>query len=287
MVMKPPILKALLPILLMVMVQSARSEEELLTAAGISGTVVDAHSKKPIPYAVVSVAWALQARKDVPPTGQRTRLGVLQRYADKDGKFVFEGWKMMRAEAVRGGEIIPGRDPMVRIYAKGYQRLDIANLKGGKSKRPFNSADAKILQWVGQGKTQTMKPLVAGDKVLASELRGWRKDLDEEIQAVSLGRDKTRAMNSQQKLLTLFNDQCKTLSDDVRQQICYAPDSDVAQHINEDAEVRAKNLVYDRPDGERQVIPVQMVPPPPGFDMQSSLQGGVPAQPPSKAQPNK
>ena len=262
-----------------------------LVAEGISGTIVDAKSHKPVPYAVVNIAWTLQPRKGTTPSDkQPVRLGAIQTYAGQDGKFKVEGWQQREPEASRNWEIVPGRDPMVRIYAQGYQRLAIYNLKPGKGKRPYNPAHATVLKWIGQDKTQSMKKLPAGEAALAKELRLWRQDLDQEIQAMGTGRDKQHALNSQQKLLALFSDQCKSLSDGLRQKICYPPDSDVAKNMEESDQVRSKNLVYDRPDGEQQIIPIKMMPRPNNTESLAPVHSTAmppPVPTPAGAQPGK
>jgi hypothetical protein len=48
----------------------------------------------------------------------------------------------------------------------------------------------------------------------------------------------------------------------MRQQICYPPESEISKQIEEDAKIRSKNLVYDLPNGEKEVIPLQVMPGP-------------------------
>ena len=224
------------------------------TSEELKGRVVDVRSRKPLDYAaVVSVIWVLRF-KGKPPDGElSTVTKVEQRYNGEDGNFQI--WPLRPFG--ENWEVVPGQDPLVRIYAKGYQRLEIENVKDGhaKVKRPYNTAGTATLKWIGQNQTQMLKPWPLKQSAQINELRLWRKDLDNSIAATQTSLGGKRAIEGQEKLLLMFNEMCHTLTEQVQKKVCYAPDSEVGRYIAQFADERAKHyLVIEGPDGERQLM---------------------------------
>lgn len=227
----------------------------LQTSGGLlTGKVVDAQSQKPLSNAVISAIWRYKLR-DLPPGGQVIK--VRQGYAGSSGTFQVQAFAPVDVR----WEAVPGYDPLVRIYAKGYRRLVIENVEDGNSNQPYNpDRAAAMLKWVGQNKVQMLQPWPTKQDAKVKELRLWRNDIDDSIKLVETDWGKLRAIESQEKLLLLFNEMCKTLTGYAQKNVCYAPDSEIGRYISRFVDERAKNIVLEGPNGERQLVTVRIVP---------------------------
>lgn len=230
-----------------------------LSATGLLGTIIDAKTMQPIPFAVVQAAWVLRAEGDRKKQGvQKTkRLWVRQIFSDASGRFDFANEKQF-ADAP-GWKLLPGQDPIIRIYAKGYQRLVIENtVKGRRGMQvPVNRPNAAEQKWVGEAKTQAMTPLSDTESALAKELVIWKADLENEI-ALSPAADRESAIRSQEKLLAAFDDACNRLSASKRSGLCYGTDSELGQYLAQVQAERTKFLVVELPDGRIKKYPLQI-----------------------------
>ena len=250
------------------------------TAEPLNGKVVDARNHKPVAYPVISVIWTLKFKGDIAaegqsmplPEGQSALTKVEQDYGNSAGEFHVQGlspfgfdWKVIPGQ-------VAGREglPLVRIYAKGYKRLVIENVAGdhAKLKRPYNPTGATMLKWVGQNQTQMLQPWPVKPSARVKELRLWKKDLDDGINAARAMVGQKRAIESQERLLLVFNEMCQTLPQPARKNSCYAPDSEIGRYITQFADERARNyLVITGADGERPAVPVQLAPDAPTSEM--------------------
>ncbi len=235
---------------------------------------MDAGNQQPIAYPVISVIWTLKFKGDrsageqpIPlPPGQSVLTKVEQNYGNRDGEFRMQGLNPFGFE----WQALPGHDPLVRIYAKGYKRLEIENVAGdhAKVKQPYNPAGAPQLKWVGQNQTQKLQPWPVKPDARVKELRLWKKDLADGIDATRAIMGKKRAIESQEILLVLFDEMCKTLTQPARKNVCYAPDSEIGRYITQFAGERAgNNLILKGENGERKVVPVRLAPGTPTREM--------------------
>ena len=226
----------------------------------LSGTVVDAKTKQPLSYAVVQVAWVMRAEADKSKKGTKKtrRLFVKQIHSGAGGRFDLPNWKPIGS--VPEWKPLPGQDPIVRIYAKGYQRLVLENtVKGKDDKRvPVNPPDALERKWMGEGVTQALRPLPNTEAALAKELTLWKKDLESEV-ALSPAPEREAAIRTQEKLLVLFDELCNTLSAPKRSGLCYASDSELGRYLAQAKANRAKYLIVEEPDGQIRKIPLQAI----------------------------
>lgn len=229
----------------------------------LHGTIIDAKTKQPLPYAVVQVSWFLRAegtknRKDAQTD---RRLWVRQIVSGAGGRFDIPTLKQLAN--VPGWNLLPGQDPVVRIYAKGYERLVIENTVKSKSGRrvPVNAPGAAQRKWVGEGTTQALRHLPDVEAAVAKELALWKKELENEI-ALSPARDRESAIRSQEKLLALFEDWCNTLSAPRRGGLCYGADSELGQYLAQAKAERTNYLVVEEPDGQIKKYPLQFHPAP-------------------------
>lgn len=193
----------------------------------LGGAVVDAETRQPVSGAVVEIVGVVSATGD---GEKRRRLMVLQVYTGRDGRFRLPAREVFGR--LPGWTPVPGQDPVVRIYAKGYRRLVIENSiraqDGGVL--TVNPPHATKRIWVGQGVTQALHPVPETEDGLVQELTAWKRDIETTI-AQSPMPDRQAALRTQQKLLFLFDEQCVALSSAVRAQVCYGADSELGRHL--------------------------------------------------------
>lgn len=223
-------------------------------APDLTGTVVDAQTKQPLSYAVIQAAWAIRAEETGKPKTVKTkRLYVRQINSGPGGRFEVPGWKAMGPE----WKLIPGQDPLVHIYAKGYQRLTLENhVKDKDAKQRPANPDAIQGKWAHEGAVLALKPLAGTTDALAKELALWKKDLETEIEQ-SPSQDRNEAIRKQERLLFLFDDQCKTLPEAKRKSLCYGADSEFGRYLAQAMAERLKYLIIEERDGEIKKLPLK------------------------------
>ena len=246
--------------LLLAMSNAAGSAPLAYVALDLTGTIVDAGTKQPLSSAVIQAAWVMRAEEAGTPKAPKpkTKRLVRQIHSGQDGRFEVPGWIDNMGAA--GRKLIPGQDPIVRIYAKGYQRLTIENRVKGKDAKqlPSNPADAIQRKWAHEGAVLALKPLSNSKDALAKELALWKKDLETEIEQ-SPSKDRNEAIRKLEKLLFLFDEQCKTLPEAKRKSLCYGADSELGRYLAQAMSDRSKYLIIEVRDGQIKKLPIQAV----------------------------
>jgi hypothetical protein len=215
----------------------------------LTGWIVDAQTGKPPPvYAVVHVTWELRAASDRPKADGRTRRVVKEINSVVGGRYHIIDWKQY--VDTKGWKLVPGADPIVRIYAPGYRRLMVENTtaaKGGKP-QPVNAPDAKEWKWVGESTAHALAPLPATPDALADELAVWKRDIGSDL-AATPARDRDAAIHERGKLLLLFDELCGKLHAPPAG-LCYTQDSPVGRYVAQAKTERAQYLVVEEPSGK-------------------------------------
>jgi hypothetical protein len=186
-----------------------------LKAAGefVAGNVIDAGSGKPIEGAVVSLDFSIRKAGDA----RQTKL-IQQSLTGAKGRFFLHTWQnSLRREA--GWELVPDQKPVLRIYARGYQRLTVEDRFGIKKGSNTNLDRPRALQ-----------PMLSTPGAVLHELALWKQELTPEVFAEVLDlfdpreRQVQQVRRDAQKHLTLlFGNVCETLPGDTRTQACYQP----------------------------------------------------------------
>ena len=202
-------------------------------ATELSGTIIDAETKHPLWHAVIQAS-VYEAR---------TRRLSETRVQNAGGNFSIPDWKPA-----------PGHDLIVRTYAAGYRRLIVKNPGNGKDVEALTADPAN-----GVGRTLlAMSPLPDKKDALARELALWKKDL-----ATGIGRsatkDRNESIRKHEKLLFLFDAQCKTLPEAVRGHLCYPAKSELGRYVANAMAERNKFLVIEESDGRIVKMPLKAV----------------------------
>ena len=201
-------------------------------ATELAGTIIDAETKHPFSHAVVQAS--VYARN-----GQLST----KRIQSAGSNFSIRDWKPA-----------PGQDLIVRIYAAGYRRLIVTNPGAGKDVEALAAAPAH-----GVGRTLfAMTPLPDKKGASASELALWKKDLETGIGRPA-SKDRNESIQKHEKLLFLFDAQCKTLSEAERKRLCYSANSELGRYVASAMEERNKFLVIEESDGRIVKMPLKAV----------------------------
>jgi len=222
----------------------------------LTGWLVDARTgKPPLAQAIVHVAWTLSAG---PETGKAKGLKQVVKEVGSiaGGRFYIVDWK--RYVDARGWRLVPGKDPVVRIYAPGYRRIVIDNVtidKRGK-RLPVNAPDATGWKWVAENAVQELSPLGEGSAALAAELAQWRRDIDDGIAAAPAA-EREAAIRDREKLLLLFDRLCGTLPTPSR--VCYSSDSRIGRFVAERKAERSKYVIREEAGGKTGKYPFEPV----------------------------
>jgi len=211
----------------------------------LAGWIVDAKTgKPPLVQAVVHATWVLRAEVELAKGGKRMKRVVKEVDSVVGGRYYVVDWKQY--VDMRGWKLVPGQDPVVRIYAPGYRRVVIDNAavaKGGK-RVPVNAAVGKEWKWVAADKAQALEPLPPSPGAMAVELATWRRDIDRDLAAVAPG-ERDAALRERERLLLLLDRECGSLTP--RPPACYAPDSPVGRFVAQRRDERSKYLVVETP----------------------------------------
>lgn len=217
------------------------------------GRVVDAATgKPPLVPAVVHITWTLRPESKEPNAKGQVRRVVQEIQSIVGGRFYVIDWR--RTIDLRGWKLVPGEDPVVRIYAPGYRRIVIENVTvDPRGKRvPVNAAPDREWSWIAQERAQALEPLPADAESLAAELAVWRRDIDRDLAAVDPGR-KAAALQEHERLLLLFGEQCAKLSPPPA--ACFRAESPAGRFIAERNAERARYLILDAPgDAPRKFV---------------------------------
>ncbi len=196
----------------------------------LTGWVVDAQTgKPPLVQAVVDVTWVLR-------DGPRTRRVMKEVTSVVGGRFYIIDWKQY--VDTRGWKLVPGQDPVVRIYAPGYRRV-------------------VIKRW-DEGERHMLQPLDPSPRAMAAELAAWKRDIDADLAATPAA-ERQAALREHEKLLLLHDQACRSLPE-ARPAPCYAADSPAARYIAAAREERSKYLVVEQPSGARQTYRIEAAP---------------------------
>jgi hypothetical protein len=234
-----------------------------LDGPDLTGSIEDARTGKPPRgvLAVVQMSWTLKADSKAVQAGRdRTKKVVREVNSVAGGRFGLIDW--MQHVDLKGWELVPGQDPVVRIYAPGYHRLVVENsfvAKGGK-RVPVNAEGAKGWKWVGEGVVQRLRPLPGDPAAPAAELALWRRDIDADL-AVTPTRDRDAAIRDREKLLLLFDQLCSSLAAPPPK-LCYPADSPVGRFIAERKDLRSKYVIVKEPGGQEKRYGIQAQPAP-------------------------
>jgi hypothetical protein len=213
----------------------------------LAGWIVDAKTgKPPLVPAVVQATWVLRAEVELAEGARRTKRVVKEIGSVAGGRYYVVDWKQY--VDLRGWKLVPGQDPVVRIYAPGYRRVVVDNAavaKGGK-RIPVNAAGDKEWKWVAADQALALEPLPSTPGARAAELASWRRDIDRDLAAVP-ARERDAAMREREKLLLLLDHECRALAP--RPPACYAADSPVGRFVAERTAERSKYLVIETPGG--------------------------------------
>ena len=202
-------------------------------ATEFSGTIIDAETKRPLWHAVIQAS----------VYDARNRQLSTKRIQSAGGNFSIPDWK--RA---------PGKDLIVRIYAAGYRRLIVKNPGAGKDVGALSAAPAN-----GVGRTLfAMTPLPDKKGALANEIARWKKDLETGIGRPA-SKDRNEAIQKHEKLLFLFDAQCKTLSEAERKRLCYSANSELGRYVASAMVERNRFLVIEESDGRIVKMPLKAV----------------------------
>lgn len=202
-------------------------------ATELSGTIIDAETKRPLWHAVIQAS----------VYDARTRRLSATRIQNAGGNFSIPDWKP-----------VPGQDLIVRTYAAGYRRLIIKNPGTGKdiealAAEPANGIGRILL---------AMTPLPDKKDASASELAQWKKDLETGIGRPAT-KDRNESIRKHEKLLFLFDAQCKTLPEAERKRLCYPANSELGRYVASAMEERRKFLVIEESDGRIIKMPLKAV----------------------------
>ena len=170
------------------------------------GTVLDAATRKPVEFPILSITWTMR-RSDGSP-GER-RVVQTKGVMTSGAKFWVSPWRVPGPQ-LDGWEIATGATPVVRAYAPGYR----------------HSADTK---WTEGGSVVLLEKLPDTREALVAELATWKRDVD-----AALGQgDRAAMLPLQRPLIASLIQQCNKLTPDVRGGACYSPGSDVATYVME------------------------------------------------------
>lgn len=224
-------------------------ETDALQAPELSGWVVEAASGRPLPQAVVQATWVLR------PAGRHgkaaktvTRTVTREAHSIVGGRFLVPEWKEYGAAG--GWEPVPGKDPIVRIYALGHRRLAIDNVvtASGGRRIPMNEHGARVWRWAGEGNRHALEALDGSEADLVRELGVWKRDF-EAGSATAAPAERRAIMLSREKLLVLFDEACAGLRAPPRG-LCYARETEAGRHLALLKSERARHLVVERGDGK-------------------------------------
>lgn len=253
------------------------------SAPSMTAAVVDAETGKPVRSAVMSVAWVMRPARSGPHAKKprSARLLVEQAFI-RYGQVGFPAWKQPR---VAGWELQPGQDPLVRVYAQGYRRLVVENTvrnQAGKTV-PFNPPDAKERKWAADGTTLRMEKLPDTKEAFVRELKGWRKDIETEINAHSVLERRQSAIASQRRLLMLFWMSCMQIEKAAQVGLCFETDSELgpksdAAFIEQDGEIREIKVVKTRTEVQHAPFIVKTPTGTPLIQEPTPQGGGAPAE---------
>jgi hypothetical protein len=170
------------------------------------GTVLDAATRKPVEFAILSITWTMR-RSDGSPGEMR----VVQAKSGlaSGSKFWVSPWRVPGPQ-VEGWEIATGATPVVRVYAPGYRR----------------SAD---IRWTEAGSTVLMEKLPDTRDAIVAELATWKRDIEA---ALALG-DRQAMLALQRPLIASLAQQCNKLTPDSRGSACFSPGSDVSTFLTD------------------------------------------------------
>ncbi len=170
------------------------------------GAIVDARTREPVRGAVVSIAWTLR-RSDATPGALRVVQDIRARSDGSDSQFYVSPWRLP-GPAIAGWEVATDAAPMVRVYAPGYRR-------------------SAAVRWEEKGGVVAVERLPPGRDALLAELRAWKRDADSAL----AGGERQAMLALQWPLLSILAQQCKDLTPDLREGICYGEGSDVAAYL--------------------------------------------------------
>jgi hypothetical protein len=209
-----------------------------LASRGGAGKVADARSGKGLraeklpgePYwpGAVWVAWTMRRIDGRPGTARLTYSKSLP-VSEEPSSFTISPWTMPGPDtAMPGWEAAKDAPPLVRVYGWSYRR----------------SAEQR---WDEAGGSVQLERVPATREAILENLRALRRDVDAELQG-----DRETWIANHRPLLSLLAAECRALTPDLREGICYPEASDVA------AELRKPNVVaiYDRviEDGPEQRV---------------------------------
>lgn len=181
----------------------------------VTGTVMDAVSGKPVEGAVVSLDFLVHKAGE----GQQVKL-IQQSLTGANGRFFLHTWQNpLRREA--GWALVPEQKPALGIYARGFQRLIVADNFSAKKGGSPNVDRVRALQ-----------PMQAKPGALLHELSLWKQELTPEVftdapDRMNDERTQEARRKSQKHLTMLFGSLCETLPNDVRMKACYQPCSTI------------------------------------------------------------
>lgn len=171
-----------------------------------AGAVVDAQTKQPIRGATVSIAWTLR-RGDAKPGTMRVTQSKRASSAGSDSQFYVSPWRLPGPE-VPGWEIATDTAPLIRVYAPGYRR-------------------SPEIAWDEKGGLVALEKLPPERDAFLAEMRAAKRDADASLALA----DRATALKLQRALLAMLADQCRALTPDLRQGVCYEESSDVAAFL--------------------------------------------------------
>jgi|WetSurMetagenome_2_1015567.scaffolds.fasta_scaffold01617_7 hypothetical protein len=174
------------------------------TLPALSGVVVDAETGQPIQEAIVSFSWILQWEKgELPVLLQKflPRLMVKQLVTNQQGFFHSDRHIVeTNAMTLANWKLPKGTIPLIRIYAKGYQRLEIKNFQ-----EPLEGENS---EW--KISPLYLSKLPNNQATLLEELMEWRNDIDIEMTSYNLDVKDFLEFSRIEKLVRLFTRVCDT-----------------------------------------------------------------------------
>jgi hypothetical protein len=217
-------------------------------APDFKGFIVDAQTgAAPLVPAVVHATWVMR-------DGKAVRRVVKEVDSVTGGRYFILEWQQV--VDTKGWKLVPGQDPVVRIYAPGYRRLVVENAR--------RTAD-KDWAWVGEAKPLALKPLPESE--LAAELLVWKRDIEGDIAATpASGRE--AAIREREKLILLFDRLCSRLAA-APPGLCYAGDTPVGRFVAQAKAERAGHLVIDGGDGKTRRLRIEATPASPATTTES------------------
>jgi len=181
------------------------SPEKMPNRSGALHLVDAATKMEPNEHGVIWIEWTMRRIDGAPGTRRVVQTlptsSLLERYIP------VSPWRLPGPQ-VAGWEIDPALKPLVRVYVTGYQR----------------SADVR---WEEKGGTIAVTRLDGSRESVLAELRARRKDIDAQL---AQG-DRAEALALQEPMLANFQFQCARLTPDLRAELCFAVDSDVARAV--------------------------------------------------------